>query len=58
MSDIQHEDRKFFNFVRDLNAHCEEWLGSVSGTNRHGVADYDFSNLFDMFNLLMDQHIG
>ena len=39
-------DRKAaFIFVGDLNAHHQEWLGSVSGTDRHSVAAYDFLNL-------------
>ena len=43
MSDIQLEDKKaVFIFVGDLNAHHQKWLGSVSGTNGHGVAAYDF----------------
>ena len=52
MSDIQQEDKKTaFIFVGDLNAHHQEWIGSVIGTDRHGVAAYDFSNLKS--NLLM-----
>ena len=46
MIDIQQEDIKAdFIFIGDLNAHHQEWLGSVSGTDCHGVAAYDFSNL-------------
>ena len=33
-----------FLFVGDLNGHHHEWLGSTT-TNRHGVADFDFSTV-------------
>ena len=46
MSGIQQEDRKAaFIIVGYLNAQYKEWLGSVRGTDHHGVAGYDFSNL-------------
>ena len=59
MSYIQQKDRKAaFIFVRDLNAHHQEWFGLFSGTDRHGVAAYDFFQIsLDVSNLLMDQHI-
>ncbi|KAK3894304.1 hypothetical protein Pcinc_001927 [Petrolisthes cinctipes] len=34
-----------FIFVGDVNAHHQEWLNSVSPTNRHGHAALDFTNL-------------
>ena len=53
MSNIQREDRKIdFIFVGDLNVHHRDWLGSVSGTDRHGVAAYDFSNLSGCVQLI------
>ena len=43
MALIQSSDRKAaFVFVGDLNAHHSQWLGSVSGTNGHGIAALDF----------------
>ena len=52
MSDIQQVDRKAaLIFVGDLNAHYQEWFGSVSGTDRHGAV-YDFSNLFGCIQLI------
>ena len=46
MSDIKQVDRKaVFSFAGDLNAHHQEWLGSISGTDCHGVAANDVSNL-------------
>ena len=53
MSDIQHEDRKgTFIFVGDLNAYSQEWLSTVSGTDRHGVAAFDFLNLSGCVQLI------
>ena len=46
MASIQSVDIKAsFIFVGDLNAHHQEWLGSISPTNRNGLAALDFSNL-------------
>ena len=46
MASIQSVDSKAsFLFVGDLNAHHQEWLGSVSPTNGNGLAALDFSNL-------------
>lgn len=46
MASIQSVDVKAsFIFVGDLNAHHQEWLGSISPTNRNGLAALDFSNL-------------
>ena len=45
MIDIQQDRKAAFNFVEDLNAHHQEWLGSISGTDCHGVAANDVSNL-------------
>ena len=46
MAHIQSTDRKSsFIFVGDLNAHHREWLCSVSPTNNHGHAAYDFTSL-------------
>ena len=33
-----------FLFVRDLNGHHQEWLGSTT-TNRHGVAALEFATV-------------
>ena len=42
---VQVEDvRASFLFVGDLNGHHQEWLGSMT-TNRHGVADFNFSTV-------------
>ena len=42
MAAVQAEDvRASFLFVRDLNGHHQEWLGSTT-TNSHGVAAFDF----------------
>ena len=35
-----------------MNAHHEEWLGSVSGTGRHGVVVYDFSKISGCVQLI------
>ena len=46
MASIQSVDTKAsFLFLGDLNAHHQEWLGSISPTNRNGHAALDFSNL-------------
>ena len=46
MASIQAADVKAsFIFAGDLNAHHQEWLNSVSPTNRNGLAALDFSNL-------------
>ena len=46
MAMIQESDPKScFVFVGDLNAHHQQWLDSISPTNRHGHAALDFSNL-------------
>ena len=46
MADIQQADPKSaFVFVGDFNAHHEEWLGSVSPTDAHGVAAMDFADI-------------
>ena len=46
MALIQETDQKScFVFVGDLNAHHQQWLNSLSPTNRHGHAALDFSNL-------------
>ena len=46
MSDIQELDRELsFIFVGYLNAHHQEWLKSVSPTDRHSIAAFDFANL-------------
>ena len=45
MAAVQAEDvRASFLFVRDLNGHHQEWLGSTT-TNRHGVAAFDFATV-------------
>jgi hypothetical protein len=45
MAAIQAEDVKAsFLFMGDLNAHHQNWLGSMT-TNRHGVAALDFSTV-------------
>ena len=57
MSDIQEDDRKAtVIFVGVLNAHHQEWLSSLSGTDRQGLAVYKFSNLSGC--VWMDQQIG
>ena len=46
MSEIRELDRKSsFIFVGDMNAHHQEWLKSVCPTDRHGNAEFDFTNL-------------
>ena len=46
MATIQSVDSKAsFVFIGDFNGHHREWLGSISGTNQHGHALLDFSNL-------------
>lgn len=46
MASIQSEDRKaVFVFVGDFNAHHREWLESVSPTDAHGRAAYDFASV-------------
>ena len=46
MGQIQSRDSKAaFVFVGDFNAHHQEWLQSVSRTDAHGRAAYDFSVL-------------
>ena len=46
MSDIQELDRKLsFIIVGNLNAHHQEWLKSVSPTDHHGIAVFEFTNL-------------
>ena len=45
MAAVQAEDiRASFLFVRDLNGHHREWLGSTT-TNRRGVAAFDFATV-------------
>ena len=44
MASIQESDRKAsFIFIRDFNAHHRDWLNSVSPTDCHGVAAFDFA---------------
>ena len=55
MSEIQELDRKSsFIFVGDLNAHHQEWLKSVSPTDRHGNAAFDFANLSGCSQLIKE----
>ena len=55
MSDIRKLDRKsFFIFVGYLNAHHQEWLKSVSLTDCHGIAEFDFGNLFGYTQLIKE----
>ena len=55
MNDIQEMDRKTsFIFVCDLNAHHQEWLKSVSPTDRHGNAAFDFANLSGCTQLIKE----
>ena len=43
MAAVQSEDtHASFLFVRDLNGHHQEWLGSTN-TNGHGIAAFDFA---------------
>ena len=39
------DDKAFFVFVGDVNAHHSEWWESVSPTDRHGRDALDFCNL-------------
>ena len=42
---MQAEDvRSSFLFVRDLNGHHQEWLGSTT-IKRHGVAAFNFATV-------------
>ena len=55
MSEIQELDRKSaFIFVGDLNAHLQEWLQSVSPTDHHGIAAFDFTNLSGCTQLIKE----
>ena len=55
MSDIQELDRKSsFIFVGNLNAHHQEWLKSVSPTDRYGNAAFDFANLSGCSQLIKE----
>ena len=46
MATIQESDSKAsFVFMGDFNAHHIEWLRSVSPTDGHGRAAFDFANL-------------
>ena len=45
MAAMQAADaRASFLFLRDLNSHHREWLGSTT-TNRHGIAALDFETV-------------
>ena len=45
MASVQAEDaRASYLFVRDLNGHHQEWLGSMT-MNSHGVAAFDFATV-------------
>ena len=53
MSDIQELDRKSsFIFFSDLNAQNQNWLKSVSPTDHHGIAAFDFSKMFGCTQLI------
>ena len=55
MAAVQAEDlRTFFLFVRDLNGHHQQWLGSKT-INRHGVAAIDFAIVSDAYSWLVAQ---
>ena len=41
-------------FVDDLNAHHQEWLKSVSLTDCHGIAAFDFANLSGCTQLIKE----
>ena len=46
MASIQSSDKKAsFIFIGDFNAHHQDWLKSISPTNRNGLAALDFANL-------------
>ena len=45
-TDIQELDRKLsFIFVGNLNTHHQEWSKSMSPTNHHCIAAFNFANL-------------
>ena len=53
MCDIQERDKKSgFVFVGDFNAHHRVWLNSISATDRHGIAAFDFCNLSGCVQLI------
>ena len=53
MNDIQELDRKSsFIFVGYVNAEHQECLKSVSSTDFHGVAAFNFANLFGCNQLI------
>ena len=55
MSDIQELNRNScFIFVGDLNAHHQDWLKSMSPTDRHGIAAFDISNLSGFTQLIKE----
>ena len=48
---VQAEDvRASFLFMGDLNGHHQEWLGSTTTTNSHGVAALDFALCSDVIS--------
>ena len=53
MAAVRTEDiRASFLFVGDLIGHHQEWLGSTT-TNRHGVAGFNFSNVYSCDQLVV-----
>ena len=55
ISNIQELDRKSsFIFFSNLNTHHQEWLKSVSPTDRHSIAAFDFANLSSYTQLIKD----
>ena len=57
MAAVQAADaRATFLFVRDLNDHHQEWLGSTT-TNRHGVAALEFATVSSCNRLAQLRHV-